>query len=423
MTILKLRMTAPQAEFFQMNAKYAAFVGGFGTGKTETMTNCALRDALDSAAALVALYEPTYDLVRLILAPRMQEKLSDSGIRYKYNKQENIIYTSNGQCGDFIFRSLDNPARIVGYEAYRSHIDELDTLKEEHAAQAWRNIIARNRQHPAGLQKSFNRVSVYTTPEGFRFVYRTWKKNPKRGYEMIQASTLSNPFLPDDYVAGLRESYPGPLIDAYINGEFVNLTSGAVYPDFSRTLNHTDAIVLPGEAVHIGLDFNRLQMSATVNVIRDGLPLTLDELSGVRDTPAMAALIVDRYKKKGHAVTVYPDASGQNASSKNASESDFSILRQAGLSLRVDGTNPAVMDRVHAVNAMILNAEGKRRWLVNTDRCPSLTESLEQQVYDKNGAPDKAGGLDHSVDAQGYFMMQKYPVKSNKIQHIKIGGI
>ncbi|WP_241650783.1 hypothetical protein, partial [Rosenbergiella collisarenosi] len=74
-----------------------------------------------------------YDLIRLILAPRMEDKLSEYGIRYKYNKSENIIYTASPGIGDFVLRTLDNPARIVGYESYRSHIDEIDTLKEQHA--------------------------------------------------------------------------------------------------------------------------------------------------------------------------------------------------------------------------------------------------------------------------------------------------
>src|ERR1700758_304121 len=106
-------MTEPQAEFFSLDAKFPLFCGGFGVGKTETLANCAMRDALHSSDALVALYEPTYDLVRLILAPRMEEKLSDLGLRYKYNKQENIIYVSSPGCGDFVMRTLENPARIV----------------------------------------------------------------------------------------------------------------------------------------------------------------------------------------------------------------------------------------------------------------------------------------------------------------------
>lgn len=418
--ILRIQMTQPQADFYQLTEKYPAFVGGFGTGKTETLANCAIRDALESSSALIALYEPTYDLVRLILAPRMEEKLTDMGIRYKYNKQENIIYTSSGQCGDFVLRTLENPARIIGYESYRAHVDEIDTLKKDQAKLAWQKIIARNRQRPEGIEKPFNRVSAYTTPEGYRFVYDTWGRNPKPGYAMIQAATHSNPFLPDDYVQSLRESYPPALIDAYIEGKFTNLTTGSVYPDFNRTLNHTDATLQDGEPVLIGMDFNRLHMSAVVYVMRDGWPVAVDEVTDGRDTPWMVDLILERYKREGHAVTIFPDASGQNSSSKNASESDLSIIRQAGLSVRVNSTNPTIADRVNAVNALILNGQGERRLKVNTHRCPHLTDGLEQQAYDTNGMPDKSSGIDHVLDAAGYPLAHLFPI-TKPVTSIKLG--
>lgn len=407
---IKMVMTEPQAAFFQLPHKFPAFVAGFGTGKTETMLNCAIRDALDSSAAMIAMYEPTYDLVRLILAPRMEEKLVELGIRYRYNKSENIIYTSTGGCGDFVMRTLDNPARIVGYESYRAHVDELDTLNEKQAELAWRKIIARNRQRPKGQEKPFNRVSVYTTPEGFRFVYKKWKKNPKPAYGMVQAATKSNPFLPDDYIDSLREDYPPQLIDAYLNGQFVNLTSGAVYPDFSRELNHSPTIMLPNEPLHIGLDFNVNNMAAIGFVIREDAPHAVNELVKLRDTPTMAAMIVDRYKSKGHAVTVYPDASGQNTSSKGASVSDLTILQNAGLTIRTGTVNPRVKDRVNSVNALILNGAGVRRLRVNTDACPTFTDCLEQQAYDDSGEPDKKSGHDHANDAGGYFLNFRWPV-------------
>lgn len=407
---LRLQMTEPQARFFQLRDKYPAFVGGFGTGKTETLANCAIRDGLESSSALIALYEPTYDLVRLILAPRMEEKLSSLGIRYKYNKQENIIYTSSGQCGDFVLRTLENPARIIGYESYRAHVDEIDTLKKDQAKLAWQKIIARNRQRPDGIAEPFNRVSAYTTPEGYRFVYDTWGRNPKPGYVMVQAATYSNPFLPDDYVQTLRDSYPAALIDAYIEGRFTNLTSGSVYPDFDRALNHSDATLQEGEPALIGMDFNRLHMSAVIYVMRDGWPVAVDEITDGRDTPQMVELFLERYKRRGHAVTIFPDASGQNSSSKNASESDLSIIRQAGLAVRVNSTNPAIMDRVNAVNALILNGQGERRLKVNTHRCPHLTDGLEQQAFDKNGMPDKSSGIDHVIDAAGYPLAHMFPV-------------
>ncbi|MDU3076854.1 MAG: hypothetical protein E7B29_11220, partial [Mixta calida] len=64
------------------------------------MAVSAFRDASHSSDALIAMYEPTYDLIRLILAPRMEQKLSEFGVRYKYNKSENIIYTASSGMGD-----------------------------------------------------------------------------------------------------------------------------------------------------------------------------------------------------------------------------------------------------------------------------------------------------------------------------------
>lgn len=408
---VKLTLTEPQERFFSCTAKFPAFVAGMGSGKTQTMAICAIRDAMDSASALIGIYSPTYDLCRLIHAPRMAEMLDAFGVRYTHNKQENIIYTSSGGCGDFVLRTMDNPARIVGYETYRAHVDEIDTLKPAHAREAWQKIIARNRQQPKGVDKPFNRTSAYTTPEGFRFVYETWGKNPAEGYELIQAPTYSNPFLPPDYVQSLRNSYPPGLIDAYIEGKFTNLSSGSVYPDFSRTLNHADVEMREREPLKVGMDFNRLHMAAVVYVIRDGRPIAVDEITDGRDTPYMAQLLVERYKEKGHAVEVFPDASGNNKSSKNASESDLTILKAAGLTVRVNGTNPAIMDRVNAVNALICNGEQERRLLVNTNRCPVLTDALEQQAYDRNGMPDKSSGNDHVLDAAGYPVAFLYPVK------------
>lgn len=409
-------MTEPQARFYQLQAKYPLFLGGYGSGKTQTLLDCAFRDALSSPYALIAMYEPTYDLVRLILAPRLTALLEVNGMRYKHNKQENIVYVSSPQCGDFVLRTLENPERIVGYESYRAHVDELDTLKQANAELVWQKIIARNRQRPMGLANPQNRVSVYSTPEGFRFVHDRWGKNPSANYQMVKASTYSNPFLPDDYIDGLYETYPPHLVQAYVMGDFVNMSSGSVYPDFNRTLNHTNSVIMPEEVLHVGMDFNVLKMAAAVGVIRNDRPLILEELTKVRDTPSMAQILKERYVERGHTVVIYPDASGANTSSKKASESDLSILRAAGFNLRVNNANPAVKDRVNSVNALILNQKGDRRLLINTDRCPELTANIEQQAYDKNGEPDKASGQDHLNDAVGYFLVKRWPVTKRNVK-------
>lgn len=405
MTAINFTCTQSQADFHQLDCKYPAFVGGFGSGKTEAMVQAAIMDKIMCPDGAVALYEPTYDLVRLILAPRMEERLTEAGIEYTYNKSENIIHT-NGY-GDFILRTLDNPSRIVGYEAFRSHVDEIDTLRKVHAEEVWQKIIARNRYSATGVQ---NRVAAYTTPEGFQFVYEQWEKSPADGYEYVSAPTYANPFLPGDYIEGLRASYPDQLVEAYIEGRFVNLTSGSVYSSFDRERNSTDVTYRSREPLHIGMDFNVNHMAAVVNVVRGDSAYAVEELTEIRDTPAMIKIIQEKYPS--HSVVVYPDASGYSTKSVDASRSDINELKQAGFLINAPRRNGRVKDRVASFNRALLDSQGSIRYWVNVEKCPTLALSLEQQAYDKNGEPDKSGGLDHILDAAGYFVVRQFPIKT-----------
>lgn len=411
---IKLTATEPQAKFLALDCKFPAFIAGFGTGKSETMCNSAMMDSLEGGAdSLIALYEPTYDLVRLILAPRMEEKLQEWGVRYKYNKSENIIYTSNGQMGDFVLRTLDNPSRIVGYESFRAKIDEIDTLKQDHAAEAWIKIIARNRQVPGTYNKISNKpmntVSIFSTPEGFRFAYEKWKKNPSEGYEMIQASTMSNPFLPPDYVDALRTSYPSNLIEAYLNGEFVNLTGGQIYNQYSDDNLSNEEVLESDRILFIGMDFNVTKMAARVFVKRGNTPHCVDEFNELYDTGDMIEHIQMRYPDKE--IVIYPDASGNNRKPNAADITDIKLLKQAGFKVRAKDANPRVKTRINSVNAMFCNAKGERRLFVNKWKCPVTHDELQQQVYDDKGEPDKKGGKDHGNDAFGYFISYEYPIE------------
>ena len=404
---LRACASEPQARFINSDNAYPAFVAGYASGKTFAAMLRLLKLKYDYPTGDVAYYLPTYDLVRLIAYPRLTAILSDAGVGHTLNKQEHTL-TIHGK-GMIIFRTLDTPDKIIGYEVMDSLVDELDTLSAEKAEDCWIKIIARNRQpKPDG---KINTVGVATTPEGFRFVYDRWEKVKEEGYELIRASTYSNAVhLAKGYILNLKRSYPKQLIAAYLEGKFVNLTAGAVYPDFDRVLNGTTAVIQPGEDLHIGVDFNVYNCSAAVGVIRGGKAAILDELVEMRDTPAVIATIKQKYGAAHPNIFVYPDASGANSHTTNAAESDIALLRQAGFKVRAPDANPRVKDRVAAVNGVTCNGLNERRFFVNARRCPTLVECLEQQVYDKNGEPDKSAGKDHMPDALGYFLHNRYPI-------------
>lgn len=422
-------LNIPQANFLAMPNKYKAFVAGFGSGKTWVGCAALCQHSYEWPGINAGYFAPTYPQITDIFFPTIEEVAEDWGLRAETyeSKKEVKLYSGNTMRTLIKCRSMEHPEKIVGFKIGHALVDEIDTMKPEKALKAWRKIIARMRYKREGLK---NGIDVTTTPEGFKFVYNQFVKDVRSRpelaelYGLVQASTYENELnLPDDYIESLYQSYPPQLISAYLKGQFINLTSGSVYPSFDRKLNHSDAELENHETVHIGMDFNVNNMAASINVIRDGQPITVDEITEGRDTPQMVALLKERYKDKGHKVVIYPDASGQNTSSKNASESDLSIIKQAGFTVRANSRNPAIKDRVNAMNAMILNADGERRWKVNTNNCPTLVECLEQQAYDKNGVPDKDSGHDHLNDAQGYFINQLYPIVKNTFGVGKTTGL
>ncbi len=239
------------------------------------------------------------------------------------------------------------------------------------------------------------------------FVYSKFKDEPTKSYSMVQASTYENAeFLPDDYIDTLKETYPEGLIDAYLMGKFVNLTAGSVYPQYGRNKNNSFESIQPQEPLIVGMDFNVNDMAACIFVERDGIYHCVEELTKGRDTDYMARILKERYLDKGHRVTVYPDASGKNTSSKGADKSDIDILKSYGLWVVAKDSNPRVRERVNCVNRGFQDL----KIMINSMRCPETAKCIEQQPYDKNGEPDKKSGLDHQTDAFGYPMVSLIPL-------------
>lgn len=400
-----LTVSAPQGVFLSgLNTKFRSFVGGFGSGKTFVGCLDLLLFAGAHPGIVQGYFAPTYRDIRDTFWPTMDEAAALLGFSTVVKKadKEVDLYRGKVYYGTIICRSMEDPGAIVGFKVARALVDEIDIMSKEKATDAWRKIIARLRLVLPGV---VNGIGVTTTPEGFRFVYDTFKRAPKPDYSMVQASTYENErFLPPDYIQSLRDTYPAELIEAYLMGEFVNLTSGTVYRNYDRTQNRSDQSVQGNEPLYIGQDFNVGQMFSAIHVKREGRMEAVAELGGILDTPALIDTLKAKYS--GNAIYIYPDASGGSRKTVNASESDISLLKKAGFRVRAKPTNPPVKNRILAMNT----AFAKDRIRVNDKACPTLAGALEQQAYDKNGEPDKTTGHDHPVDAQGYLAHWEFPV-------------
>lgn len=385
-----------QDDFLYSKTIHTGLVAGFGAGKSFAGTLKTLKKKMEYPGIDVAYYLPTYPLIKDIAFPRFKEMLEAHNIPYVLNKSDKDFITPFGR---IILRSMDNPDLIVGYEVGYSLIDEADILATNKMESVFLKVVARNRKPlPDG---SANCLDFVSTPEGFKFLYKFFVKNAKPNRRLIKAKTSDNKTLPDSYIETLLDSYTPEQVEAYLNGEFVNLTTGTVYRNYNRELNHTDREINEREVLHVGMDFNITNMNAVVHVIEKGKPVAVAEIAKAYDTQEIIEIIKRNYK--GHSIVVYPDAAGKARSTSG--KSDHKLLKEAGFTIKSLNSNPLVKDRVNAMNISFLDNKGDRRYKVNKNNCPVYAEALEQQVY-KNGVPDKTSGFDHILEAAGYCVYQ-----------------
>ena len=384
-----------------------ALVCGFGAGKTHGLVAKAVHMAALNVGYVSALFEPVAPMLRDILQRTMDDLLEEWQIPFDFRVSPLPEYTLHFAEGShtILLRTMETWNRIRGQNLCAIGFDEADTANKRVAEQATRMALARLR---AGNVQQFYAA---TTPEGYGWAFDTFDRNAGADTALIRARTMDNPFLPDGFVDSLMANYPPQLIKSYLEGQWVNLNTGQVYDRFDRSKHVVASVAdFSDEPLRIGVDFNVGNMSAVIGV-RSGNRLTIvDEITGAHDTDALAQEIKRRYPQ--HRIYVYPDASGGNRST-NASRTDIQILEQYGFSNQSGRSNPAVRDRVAAVQALLENGKGEVRLTVSQG-CPRLIECLELQSWTEKGEPDKEAGHDHMVDALGYVVWREFnPLQAN----------
>jgi len=377
---------------------------GYGAGKTRALCAKAVMMAAANQGFIGCVMEPTGPLIRDIWQTDFESFLETYEIPYTFRASPLPEYMLHLPGGDtkILCRSFENWSRIIGLNLAWVLADEIDTVTPSIANKAFPKILGRLR---SGNVRQFGAAS---TPEGFRWMWNTFgsdeaKARPDR--HLIKMRTADNPHLPPDFIERLEANYDPSLLRAYLDGEFVNLTTGQVYDRFDRAKHVVSELPdTDREPLRVGVDFNVGNMSAVIAIRLGSSLLVIDEISGAHDTDALAQEIVRRYPERR--MYAYPDASGGNRST-NASQTDVQILESYGMSNQSPRANPPVRDRVAAVQALLENGKGQVRLQVS-ETCKRVIECLELQCYTDKGEPDKDAGFDHMNDALGYLVWREF---------------
>lgn len=390
-------MLPHQLKWWELSNFIKLLVGGFGSGKTFIASLRGLYLSWLNSPHPGQLISPTYTMQHKTIIPTIKDILIKAEVDFTLRKSAPIELTIHDWEGTIWFGSGDNPDSLRGPNLAWAGIDEPFIQKKE----VLDHMLAR-------LRVGDHRELFLTgTPEELNWGYDIGM-NDSGMYDVgiVYAKTKDNVHLPKEYYEMLWNAYTPEMREAYLEGKFVNLKQGRAYKPFDRDkhIRHVDITNLP---ICAGLDFNVDYMSAEIFAMGNGWVHFFDE---IRLSNSNSFELADALKRKYPGIAVYPDATGAQRRS-SSQKSDHAIFRDAGLIIRAKSANPPVMDRINAVNRMLLNDFLS----IEPGTCEYLVKDFERVTF-KSGDLDKTTEpqLTHASDAAGYPVYYLYPVKQNR---------
>ena len=386
------------------------YIGGFGSGKSFALCAKAIVLGMKNPGTTAMVAEPSFPMIRTVFIPAMDDALARWDIAYEFRVSPQPEYILKLPTGNvkLLCQSAENWQRVRGQNISFVLWDEADTSPVDTAQKAGEMFLARMRVGEV------NQLAIASTPEGFRYCYRQFEEQKGEDKHLIRVRTMDNPNLPEGFVDSLRRNYPPQLIQAYLDGYFVNLASCSLYPDFDRSLHYTDAMPTEEETIFVGIDIN-VGNSVTQHCVRRGDEFHFFAEAVYRDTQQIAEGLKELYPKHfaNGQLTLVPDAASKQRSTAAAQESDLGILKKAGHHVIPQQSNPLIQDRINAVNMLI----AQNRLRVGNG-CKHLRRTLEQHAYDEKSRPEKGGvGMDdlsHAGDAAGYVLYRLASIRQWK---------
>ena len=383
------KMLSHQLQWWNLPNRYRLMVGGYGSGKTYIG---ALRSIFLSYInkPLPGMYvSPTHGLAQKTIILTLKEIFRRSDIDFTFNQNKGEFRIHNWD-GLIWIGSGDKPDSLRGPNLSWAGIDEPFIQKRE----VFEQMTARVR-HPEATQSE---IFLTGTPEELNWGYQL-VNDSRLDIGTVNASTLDNPHLPQDYKDSLLAAYSQEQIDAYVHGKFVNLTQGRVYKDFNRD-KHVMKRETEGWEIAAGQDYNVDANTVCVFAYTSKEIAVFDEIrlknSGTYD-------MAEALKEKYPGIKVMPDSTG-SARKTSSTQSDHDIMRQAGFQVLAPRKNPPVRDRVNAVNRLL------REERITFTNCPNLIMDMERNVW-RNGDIDKRDPeQSHASDAMGYAINWLFPI-------------
>lgn len=379
----------PELEWFIL-------AGGYGCGKSFSIVLCILDivKTYNGQEISVGIGSITITLAKKTIWKDLSAILKRSKSKYTFNKQDNTLIIGTIT---FFFIAIEQPEDIYAYNVNIFLCDEIDELSQSKVLDANKAIRERTRIMLPNGRNPY--IMYFTTVQGYRGLYNVMQelKRAKQKYMLVRGLTKDNTTLARSYVDSLYAIYDENERMAYLEGRFVNLRAGRVYPDYDDSKCMCKPFEIGAEyTVMIGQDLNS-GFSKGVAVIKKDKRLYIVRGWSFAEIGQAPSIMRSTYAE--NEILWFPDSAGKEIVKGYKQE-----IIDYGIECRIGRANPKVIDRVFYVNKLF------RLGLLKMFDCPEtheLSEALKTRQYDDNGKPEKGKGEkspDHFCDALEYVL-------------------
>ncbi len=407
---IRFRMSKPQSRVFGSRARFRALNAGRRFGKTHLAALELMASAVNRKGSINWYVAPTYRQAEQIAWAKLKSMIPAAYIAAKNESDLSIVLRNRSIIA---LRGADNPDSLRGPGLDFVVLDEAAFQKHE----AWAEVL-----RPA-LSDRLGRALFISTPCGYNWFYDLYCAAKGRDdWAAFQFTTLEGGNVPTSEVESARSELDERTFRQEYEASFEAL-AGRVYYAYDREQNARPVADDGKSPVLVGMDFNVNPMSA-VFALRAGDQLHFfgEHLIPNGNTEDMAKAIRARFP--GRQIRVYPDPTGNaRKTSAPVGQTDFTILRAAGLNVLAPQHPYPVADKINTVNSAMKTASGIRRVFVDPVKCPNLAKSWDGLTYrEGTSEPDKSLGLDHVTDAAAYLILWELPLRE-AARIVKVLGV
>jgi hypothetical protein len=446
-----LRPHPVQYAYWTSPHRFNTVPAGRRSGKTELAKRKLVKRAIGASTSWEPRFfaaAPTRDQAKRIFWEDLKAMSSRDLLDGRPSESDLVISYINGATLWVI--GLDKPERMEGQPWDGGVVDEIGNTKPN----AWKENI-----RPA-LSDRLGWCDMIGVPEGRNHYYDIDKraialmKQHGNESEWGHYSWPSSDILPASEIEAARADLDELTFQQEYEASFINFTGRAYYP-FTEDEHSTPLKYDPKAPLVLCFDFNvepgvcaivqeqklpgKYEKDANELTLLDK-PVTGTGIIGEvhiprnSNTPAVCRRIAKDWGKHVGRVICYGDATGGSRGSAKVEGSDWDLIEKElrpvfkdRLAFRVDDKNPKERARINAVNSRLMTVNKVTRMMVDGGKAPNVLKDFEGVTLLEGGSGeiDKAVSpmLTHLTDAIGYYIEYEFPILSQAMQRITIGGV